>query len=52
MMNRNPQSFLGLAADADALIARRKSRLMDAASFLVGTRFSVAFLPFSIVRLP
>jgi hypothetical protein len=25
---------------------------MDAASFLVDTRFSIAFLPFSIVRLP
>lgn len=52
MMTRNPQSFVVLADVADALMAFRKSCLMDAASFRVGTRFSIAFLPFSIVRLP
>jgi hypothetical protein len=43
------QPFFGFGA---AFSCFRKSRLMDAASFLVDTRFSIAFLPFSIVRLP
>jgi hypothetical protein len=43
-----PQSFLGLADAADALTACRKSLFMDASNFLVGTRFSICFLPFSM----
>lgn len=47
-MDSNYQAFLGLAAEADALIACRKSLLMDASNFLVGTFFSISFLPFSM----
>jgi hypothetical protein len=45
MMNRNPHFLLGLA---DALSSLRRSFLMDASSFRVGTRFSKSFLPLSI----
>lgn len=48
MMNRTSQRFLGLAAEVEARIARRKSFLMDAISFRVGTRFSSFFLPCSM----
>lgn len=48
MMNRNLHFRLDLGAGFDAPIAARKSRLMDATSFLVGTRFSISFLPFSM----
>jgi hypothetical protein len=39
--------FLGLDA-ADALIDTRKSFLIEATSFVVGTRFNSSFLPFSM----
>jgi hypothetical protein len=42
------QSFLGLDDAAEALTAARKSLLIDASNFLVGTRFSICFLPFSM----
>jgi len=48
IVSLNPQRFLGLADAAEARIAARKSLLMDATSFLVGTRFSMFFLPFSM----
>jgi len=48
MMNRNPHFFLGLADAPTVLISRRKSFLMDASNFLVGTSFSIRFLAFSI----
>ena len=40
--------FLGLAAAT----TWRMSFLTLASNFLVGTRFSISFRPFSIVRLP
>jgi len=40
---------LGLAAEREACIAFRKSRLMLASSFLVGTRFSSSRLVFSSI---
>jgi len=39
--------FLGLAAAADGRNALRKSRLMLASSFLVGTRFSSSRFSFA-----
>jgi hypothetical protein len=39
--------FLGLAADADGLSAFRKSRLMLASNFLVGTAFSASRFSFA-----
>jgi len=48
MMNRKSHFLLGLDGVADALIACRKSFLMDASSFLVGTSFSIRFLAFSM----
>jgi hypothetical protein len=39
-MEANSYLFLGLAAEADALNDLRKSRLMLASNFLVGTRFN------------
>lgn len=47
-MDSNTHFFLSLADAADALIAWRKSFLIEAISFLVGTRFSSSFLPFSM----
>jgi hypothetical protein len=47
-MQSNPHFFLGLLADADAWMDRRKSFLMDASSFRVGTCLNSFFLPFSI----
>jgi hypothetical protein len=40
LMEANPYRFLGLAVDADAIKDLRKSRLMLASNFLVGTRFN------------
>jgi hypothetical protein len=48
MMNRNPHFLLDLDDAADARIACRKSFLMDASSFRVGTCFSIFFLAFSM----
>jgi hypothetical protein len=42
--------FLGLAAEADACKDFRKSRLMLANSFRVGTRFSSARIFFASMR--
>ena len=44
-MNSDPHFFLGLA---DAATTLRKSFLIEASSFLVGTRFNSSFLPFSM----
>jgi hypothetical protein len=48
MMNLTPHFFLGLADAAEALIACRKSFLMDASNLRVGTFSSILRLPFSI----
>jgi hypothetical protein len=48
LVRHNLQPFLDLAAEAEACNARRKSLLMDATSFLVGTCFSIFFLAFSM----
>jgi len=40
LMEATTYGFLGLAEDADGLSAFRKSRLMLASNFLVGTRFN------------
>jgi hypothetical protein len=39
-MEANCHPFFGLAAEADACNVLRKSRLMLASNFLVGTRFN------------
>jgi hypothetical protein len=46
-MDANCYFFLGLAAEADACSVLRKSRLMLASSFLVGTRFNSSRLCFA-----
>jgi hypothetical protein len=48
IMDSKSQRFFGLEAAAEARIACRKSLLMDASNFLVGTFFSKSFLPFSM----
>jgi hypothetical protein len=48
MLNYNLLFFLGLALAADSLIVCRKSLLMDASSFRVGTFSSIFRLPFSM----
>jgi hypothetical protein len=40
LMEATGHPFFGLAAERDALTAFRKSRLMLASNFLVGTRFN------------
>jgi hypothetical protein len=47
-MESNPHFFLGLLATADARMVRRMSFLIEASSFLVGTRLNSSFLPFSM----
>jgi len=47
-MGQNCYRFLGLPGEAVAFIARRKSFLIEATSFLVGTRSSGDFTFFSI----
>jgi hypothetical protein len=47
-MERNIQPFLGLADAADSLMVCRKSFLMDASNFRVGTFSSIFRLVFSI----
>ncbi len=42
-MRGKPHFFLGLAAEADARNCLRKSLLIEASNFLVGTLSSVAF---------
>ena len=49
-MDAKPHRFLGLAADADALSVRRMSRLIEASSILVGTRFSCSRFCFLFMR--
>jgi hypothetical protein len=48
-MEANSYLFLGLAAEADALSDRRKSLLMLASNFLVGTRFSCSRFAFASI---
>ncbi len=48
-MEANSYLFLGLAAEADACITFRKSRLMLASSFLVGTRFNSSRFVFASI---
>ena len=47
LMASNYHPFLGLAADADGLIAFRMSRLMLASNFLVGTLFNSSRFSFA-----
>ena len=47
-MDGNRYFLLGLPADAEAVIAFRKSFLMDASNFRVGTLSSADFFYFSI----
>ncbi len=47
-MESNYHFFLGLPANAEALTAFRKSFLMDASNFLVGTLSSGDFFSFFI----
>jgi len=49
LMEANPYRFLGLEADREACNCLRKSRLMLASSFLVGTRFSCCRFSFSSI---
>ena len=48
-MEANSYGFLGLAAEADARIPFRKSRLMLASSFLVGIRFNSSRFSFASI---
>jgi len=48
-MEANSYFFLGLAAEAVACIVFRKSLLMLASSFLVGTRFSSSRFVFASI---
>jgi hypothetical protein len=48
-MEANCYFFLGLAAEADGRKDRRKSRLMLASSFLVGTRFNSSRFSFASI---
>jgi len=50
-MEANGYCFLGLAADADACNDFRKSRLMLASSFLVGTFFSASRFCFASMEV-
>ena len=47
LMEATAYRFLGLAADADGLSAFRKSRLMLASNFLVGTAFNASLFSFA-----
>ena len=47
-MRDKVHDFLGLESDAATRISSRKSFLIDAKSFRVGTRLRSAFLPFSM----
>ena len=49
LMEANHYFFLGLAAEADARKDLRKSRLMLASSFLVGTRFNSSRFSFASI---
>jgi hypothetical protein len=49
LMEANSYLFLGLAAEAVACIVLRKSRLMLASSFLVGTRFNSSRFSFASI---
>jgi hypothetical protein len=49
LMEANSYFFLGLAAEAVGLSDLRKSRLMLASSFLVGTRFSSSRFSFASI---
>jgi hypothetical protein len=46
-MEARPYGFLGLAADREAFMTFRKSRLMLASNFLVGTFFSSSRFSFA-----
>jgi hypothetical protein len=48
-MEANGHPFFGLAADREARIAFRKSRLILASNFLVGTRFNSCRFSFASI---
>jgi len=48
-MEANSYPFLGLSGGADAFNCFRKSRLMLASNFLVGTRFSSDLFSFASI---
>jgi len=50
-MEANYHHFFGLAAEAGARMAPRKSRLMLASSFLVGTFFSASRFCFASMEV-
>jgi len=49
VMEANSYRFLGLAAEREACMVLRKSRLMLANSFLVGTLFSSSRFAFASI---
>ena len=49
LMEANSHRFLGLAAEREACICFRKSRLMLASNFRIGTRFNSSRFSFASI---